>query len=63
MHSDGKTSSPGSANPVIKPSTVEQCHAMIDLLAQQVAALQEQVSLLSERVKLDSRNSSKPPVF
>lgn len=36
---------------------------MIDLLAQQVAALQEQVSLLSERVKLDSRNSSKPPVF
>jgi len=61
MHSDGKTSSPEPASLVSKPITVEQCHAVIDLLAQQVATLQEQVSLLSERVKLDSRNSSKPP--
>ncbi len=61
MHSDVKASSPESTGLAIKPGTVEQCHVVIDLLAQQVAALQEQVSLLSERVKLSSRNSSKPP--
>ncbi len=38
-----------------------QCHLVIDTLAQHIAVLQEQVALLQERVKLDSRNSSKPP--
>jgi transposase len=46
---------------VAKPATVAQCHAVIDTLARQIAVLQEQVGLLQERVKLDSRNSSKPP--
>jgi len=34
---------------------------VIDTLALQVATLQEQLALLQERIKLDSRNSSKPP--
>jgi transposase len=46
---------------VAKPATVAQCHQVIDALTQQVSVLREQVALLQERVKLDSRNSSKPP--
>jgi transposase len=51
-----------------KPATVAQCHAVIALLGQQVALLQEQMAelqarnaWLQEQLKLDSRNSSKPP--
>ena len=61
MHSGDHASSPAALPPVAKPSTVAQCHAVIDNLAQQLAVLPEQVALLQERVKLDSRNSSKPP--
>ena len=46
---------------LVKPATVEQCHVVIDALALQLVALREQVAWLQERVKLDSRNSSKPP--
>jgi hypothetical protein len=34
MNSNGKTPSPGSASPFIKPATIEQCLIMIDLLVQ-----------------------------
>lgn len=42
-------------------STLEQCHEMIAALTLQNAQLREQLALLQERLKLDSRNSSKPP--
>ncbi len=53
--------SPPPENPPPKPDTLAQCHAVIDTLGQQLAQLREQVAWLQERVKLDSRNSSKPP--
>ncbi len=43
-----------------KPETLEQCHAVIDQLGQELAKLREQVSALLDK-KLNSRNSSKPP--
>jgi transposase len=53
---------------VAKPDTVAQCHEVIDVLAQQVALLQQQmavqqqqIAVLQEQLKLNSRNSSKPP--
>jgi len=44
-----------------KPQTLEQCHAVIEALSAQIGQLQEQMSVLQERLKLNSRNSSKPP--
>ena len=44
-----------------KPATLRQCHEVIDALTLQLAQLREQMALLQERLKLDSRNSSKPP--
>lgn len=51
-----------------KPATVQQCHAVIEAQARKIEELQarlvqqEQVlAELNERVKLNSRNSSKPP--
>lgn len=55
MHSGDQASSPAERPTLLKPATLEQCHAVIDTLAVQVAVLQEQVALLQERVKLDSR--------
>ena len=46
---------------VSKPATLLQCHELIEALTLQVAHLREQMALLQERLKLDSRNSSKPP--
>ena len=46
---------------VTKPATVEQCHAVIDQLAEELQALRLAVAVLTERVTLNSRNSSKPP--
>ena len=52
-----------------KPATVAQCHEVIDALTQQVDLLRQQVvqqdeklAVLQERLKLDSKNSSKPTV-
>ena len=45
----------------LRPGTVPECHAVIQALSGQIAALQEQLTLLQERVSLNSRNSSKPP--
>ena len=44
-----------------KPQTLAQCHAVIDALGLQIAQLREQMNTLQERLKLNSRNSSKPP--
>lgn len=44
-----------------KPATLAQCHEVIDTLGRELAQLREQVAWLQERMKLDSRNSSKPP--
>lgn len=43
------------------PQTLEECHAMLASQASRLDELAAQVSLLNERLKLDSRNSSKPP--
>lgn len=61
VHSDDQTSSLAAPPFAAKPTTLAQCHIVIDTLAQQIAVLQEQLALLQERVNLDSRNSSKPP--
>jgi len=45
----------------LKPASVAECHVVIEMLAVQNAQLREQVALIEERLKLDSRNSSKPP--
>ncbi len=51
-----------------KPTTVAECHEVIDALARQVDVLRQRVveqgeklAVLQERLKLDSKNSSKPP--
>ena len=44
-----------------KPATLAQCHEVIDTLGRELAQLREQLAWLQERMKLDSRNSSKPP--
>ena len=57
---------PGVIAPVM-PATLAQCHEVIAALAVQVDVLQaqvlaqSQVAVLQERLKLDSKNSSKPP--
>jgi transposase len=45
----------------LKPTSLAECHAVIEMLAVQNVQLREQVALIQERLKLDSRNSSKPP--
>ena len=44
-----------------RPATLLQCHEVIDALTSEVAQLRQRLALLQERLKLDSRNSSKPP--
>jgi transposase len=61
MRSDASGNVGHAAVGVSKPSTVEQCHAVIDALAARLAELQQTVVVLQERLALDSRNSSKPP--
>jgi transposase len=62
MHSDA----PDGEQPILPvsmtmPATVAQCHAVIQALALEVEQLREQMGWLQERLKVDSRNSSKPP--
>lgn len=62
MHSDvSKAAAAAVSGGTSKPATLEQCHVVIDALAHEIAQLREQMALLQERLKLDSRNSSKPP--
>src|ERR1044071_5024989 len=44
-----------------KPETVAQCHEVIAQLVAHNSRLQQHIAALEERLKLDSRNSSKPP--
>ncbi|WP_251969162.1 IS66 family transposase [Sphaerotilus microaerophilus] len=43
------------------PATLPECHAVIETMALELAQLREQMAWLQERLKVDSRNSSKPP--
>ena len=61
MHSDADSGAVVGTGVASKPTTLEQCHAVIDVLAGEVAVLRGQVVLLQERLTLDSRNSSRPP--
>ena len=51
----------GAAMAGLDQLTLPECHAVIGSLAAQVNDLQALVALLQERLKLDSKNSSKPP--
>ena len=62
MHSDttdGEQPSPPLG--MTMPPTVPECHAVIGALVLEVGHLREQMAWLQERLKVDSRNSSKPP--
>jgi alpha-D-ribose 1-methylphosphonate 5-triphosphate synthase subunit PhnG len=39
-----------------KPTTIAQCHAVIDLLIQRVALQEERLAALQEQLKLNSKN-------
>lgn len=43
------------------PQSIEACHQLIDEQRQQLAQLERRLGELEERLKLNSRNSSKPP--
>ena len=51
---------PNSAEPHL-PGTVVECHNMIRQLQLSHAQVMQRLSELEERLKLNSRNSSKPP--
>jgi transposase len=62
MHSDAPDGEqPPQPVPLTMPATVAQCHVVIQALALEVEQLREQMGWLQERLKVDSRNSSKPP--
>lgn len=68
MHSDQAQSNPIEDVSAPKPLTLEQCHQVIEALVEQnerlrqrLAGQDEQMVLLREQIKLNSRNSSKPP--
>jgi hypothetical protein len=52
---------PGDQPSLSKPATLQQCHEVIAAQALQITQRREQMVLLQEQLKLDSRNSSKPP--
>ena len=62
MHSDvdegRRGGEPGGST---MPATLRQYHEVIEAQALQISQLRQQMALLQERLKLDSRNSSKPP--
>ena len=62
MHCDASDAK-DQAQPVsmTMPATVPECHAVIQALALEVGQLREQMAWLQERLKVDSRNSSRPP--
>ena len=62
MHSDavdGKV--PARPVPMEMPASLPECHLVIQSMALQIDQLREQMAWLQERLKVDSRNSSKPP--
>jgi transposase len=62
MHSDASGDDPkAQAVPLTMPASVPECHAVIQSMALEIGQLREQMGWLQERLKVDSRNSSKPP--
>jgi len=61
MQSDESTSGGETVAPIAKPKTLEQCHLVIEGMAVRIEELEQQQALLQEQLKLNSRNSSKPP--
>ena len=62
MHSDvDEGSRCGEQGGSTMPATLRQYHEVIEAQALQISQLRQQMALLQERLKLDSRNSSKPP--
>ena len=62
MHSDASDGEePVQVVSMSMPATVPECHTVIQALALEVGQLREQMAWLQERLKVDSRNSSKPP--
>lgn len=58
-HPPARPTEPGGE--ALKPLTLAQCHSVIEALSAQIGQMREQVSALQEQLKLNSRNSSKPP--
>lgn len=68
MQSEESSTQRRADEPRAKPATLEQCHQVIEVQAAQIEQLRqrltsqdEQMAALQEQVKLNSRNSSKPP--
>lgn len=62
MHSDANSHEAAPAVVAMTmPATVAECHEVIQSLALEIGQLREQLAWLQERLKVDSRNSSKPP--
>jgi transposase len=61
MDTSDRASDQGMNAAMDKPTTIEQCHAVIETLALQIGQLREQMAALQEQLKLNSKNSSKPP--
>jgi transposase len=68
MQSEEHTRDENAGASIPKPTTLEKCHQVIAALSVQNEQLREQLThqeqetaLLAERLKLNSRNSSKPP--
>ena len=61
MQGDDATAEAAPGPDQCKPETVAQCHEVIERLSRQLAQTQERLAWFEERLKLDSRNSSKPP--
>jgi transposase len=58
--SKSDSTQPNSAEPHL-PGTVVECHALISQLQVNHVQAMQRLSELEERLKLNSRNSSKPP--
>lgn len=62
MHRDASSDKSASLPVAMTmPATVQGCHVVIQSMALQIGQLCEQMAWLQERLKVDSRNSSKPP--
>lgn len=59
--SDAEVLQPAGQAEVVRPATLAQCHEVIDAMAARLLQLEHKLAELQERLKLNSRNSSKPP--
>jgi alpha-D-ribose 1-methylphosphonate 5-triphosphate synthase subunit PhnG len=56
MDTSDRASGQDMAAAMGKPTTIAQCHAVIDLLIQRVALQEERLAALQEQLKLNSKN-------